>query len=63
MRLKIDHKLCLKSGQCAYMQPEIFKMNEDGSPVALVTEPTGAQIEQAQDAVTMCPSQAISLEE
>ena len=61
MQLTINHDRCLKSGQCAYMQPDLFKLDDGGSPMVLVASPAGPQIEMAQDAVDMCPAQAISL--
>ena len=61
MRLIVNQHLCLKSGQCAYMQPVLFKMNESGDPTVVVEFPTGDQIEMANDAIEMCPAQAIAL--
>ncbi len=61
--LVIDHEKCLSSGQCAYMQPELFESDDKGAPVILVASPQGELIAKAQDAIAMCPSQAISLVE
>lgn len=61
MRLTINHDRCLKSGQCAYMQPDLFRLEEDGSPVVLAEVLEGPQIAMAQDAADMCPAQAIVL--
>ena len=63
MRIMIDHSLCLKSGQCFYMQPEVFGSDDDDGPLILVERPAGEQIAKARDAVAMCPSQAIQLVE
>jgi|GraSoiStandDraft_25_1057303.scaffolds.fasta_scaffold337071_2 ferredoxin len=60
-RLKIDHQACLRSGQCAYLQPGLFEMNPDGAPVVLSPTVRGKQIDQAKDAIEMCPGQAIAL--
>jgi ferredoxin len=62
MRLTINHDRCLKSGQCAYMQPDLFRLDDEGSPIVLVESPAGPQIDMAQDAADMCPAQAILLE-
>ena len=60
-RLVIDLEQCLNSGQCAYLQPELFKIDDDGAPVIVNETPEGEElITKAQDAITMCPSQAIS---
>jgi len=61
MRLTINHDLCLKSGQCAYMQPDLFRLDEGGAPVVLVELLADSDIPKAQDAATMCPAQAIAL--
>ncbi len=62
-KLVIERRLCLKSGQCSYLQPEVFERDEENWPVVAVEHPEGEQIELAQDAIEMCPAQAISLVE
>ena len=59
--LTIDREKCLNSGQCAYLQPELFQLDDCGEPQVLIERPTGALIAKANDAIEMCPSQAISL--
>jgi len=61
--LTIDREKCLNSGQCAYLQPEIFQLDEHDEPQILNANPTGELIAKAQDAIAMCPAQAISLSE
>lgn len=61
--LVIDHEKCLNSGQCAYLQPELFKLDESGAPVVIVDHPSGDLMDRARDAIEMCPAQAISLDE
>ncbi len=60
-KLVIERRLCLKSGQCSYLQPGVFQRDEENWPVVAVEYPEGAQIELANDAIEMCPAQAISL--
>ncbi len=62
-KLVIDLEKCLNSGQCAYLQPELFEINDDGEPRVLNSAPSGELIAKANDAIEMCPAQAISLEE
>ena len=62
-RLVIDHEKCLNSGQCAYLQPELFEIDEEGAPIILVDAPDAALMAKAEEAITMCPGQAISLTE
>lgn len=59
-RLVIDHDKCLNSGQCAYMQPEVFELDDEGLPSVRVEVPDGELIAKAEDAIAMCPGQAIS---
>ena len=61
MRLVVDHNKCRRSGQCAYMHPELFKSDADGAPIVLVEQPSPEQREDAEDAVDMCPGGAIAL--
>ena len=64
MRIEINMETCLNSGQCAYMQPELFEVDDDGVPTVLVSgELTPEQLEAANDAVDVCPSQSITLVE
>lgn len=60
-KLVIERRLCLKSGQCSYLQPDVFERDEENWPVVTVERPEGKQIELANDAIEMCPAQAISL--
>ena len=61
-KLVIDLEKCLNSGQCAYLQPELFELNDAGEPNVLNDAPEGDLIAKAQDAIEMCPAQAIRLE-
>ena len=60
-RIVIDAAACLNSGQCAYLQPEVFGLDDSGAPVILVDRPEHNQIAAVQEAIEMCPSQSISL--
>jgi ferredoxin len=62
-RLIVDRKACLKSGQCTYLHPDLFVEGPDGYPVVQVEEVSPDQREGAEEAVEMCPAQAIRLEE
>jgi ferredoxin len=63
MKVVVDHKLCLKSGQCTYLHPEVFKEGPDGYPVPLVETLEGELLEGAEDAAEICPSGALALVE
>ena len=63
MRLAIDHRKCRKTGQCAYLHPELFRTDGDGTPIVRVEHPGEELRAAAEEAVELCPSGAISLEE
>ena len=63
MQLIVDHKKCMKSGQCSYMQPGLFKEGPDGYPLVVVSEPEGALRESAEEAIDLCPASAIKWNE
>ena len=63
MKVKIDHEKCYKSGECYYNHPELFRMGDEGFPVVLVDELDEQMIRHAREALEVCPSVAISLEE
>ena len=60
MQLVVNHKKCLKSGQCTYMQPALFNEGPDGYPVVLVAEPDGDLRDGAEEAIDLCPASAIT---
>lgn len=63
MRLVIDYKKCRRAGQCSYLHPELFGVDEKGAPVVLVERP-GAQLrEAAEEAIELWPNGAIALRE
>lgn len=63
MKVKIDHEKCYKSGECYYNHPELFRMGDEGFPVVLVDQLDEQMIRHAREALEVCPSVAISLEE
>lgn len=61
MKLEVDRKACLKSGQCTYMHPRLFKQGEDLFPIVIVDEVPEELAEEAEDAADICPASAISV--
>ncbi len=63
MKLKIDLDACYCSGECYYNHPELFKMDAEGFPEVLVLELTTERHKlEAEQAIEVCPSAAISVE-
>jgi ferredoxin len=59
--LVVNKRKCLKSGQCTYLHPDLFREGEDGYPVVVQEHPVAERLRAAEDATEICPGQAISL--
>ncbi|MFC7624893.1 ferredoxin [Microlunatus sp. GCM10028923] len=66
MPIKIiaDRDVCVGSGNCAFTAPELFDQSEDDGTVLVIKDvPDPDQEEAAREAVSFCPSAALSLQE
>ncbi len=64
MNVTINKPKCLRSGQCTYLHPELFKEGEGGYPELIVANPIPDNLKEgAEDAADICPSGAIDIEE
>jgi len=64
MRVVTDTARCVGSGQCVLTDPAVFdQSDEDGTVLVLVEHVEGERLAAVEEAVEMCPSQAISLED
>lgn len=62
MRIIADKDVCVGAGQCVLTDPATFDQSEeDGTVIVLAEHPADAQ--KAREAVHICPSQALSIEE
>ena len=61
MKLTVNLDRCIKAAECSTYHAELFAAREDGFPVVIVEEPEGDQVEDAEDAVRVCPGNAITL--
>ena len=63
-KVVVDRAICLKAGQCYYLQPSIFKADSQGWPDILVEFPESDEdLESAEDAAEICPSGTIVVED
>ncbi len=63
-KIVVDRVICLKAGQCYYLQPSVFKADSQGWPEILIELPEeGDDLEAAEDAAEICPSGAITIED
>ncbi len=64
LKLRVDHRRCYKSGECYYNHPELLAVGEDGFPRVLAPEiATSGQRREAEQAIEVCPAQALALVE
>jgi ferredoxin len=64
LRLNVDTRRCYKAGECYYNHPELLAAGDDGFPRVLATEiATPQQKLEAEQAIEVCPSQALALVE
>jgi len=62
MGIEINVETCLNSGQCAYLHPELFDVDDDGIPTILVAGTLSPeQRVEAEAAADACPSQSIAV--
>lgn len=60
MRIEIDRTKCSGMGLCEIAAPDIFEVGEDGQAHVL-REPSGADTPLLEDAVSACPTRALTL--
>ena len=64
MKVFIEPKKCVSSGQCVLSAPGVFDQHEEDGIVYLLTEnPSDDLAEHVREAVMLCPAQAIRLEQ
>jgi ferredoxin len=64
MRIVADRDRCIGSGQCVLTEPGVFDQSEEDGLVLLLTDQPGGDTEAAvRQAVRLCPSQALSVQE
>lgn len=62
MRIVADTGRCVGAGQCALTEPKVFdQSDEDGTVVLLTDQTDGDTLANVEEAVDVCPSQALSL--
>jgi ferredoxin len=62
-KVRVIPELCISSGNCVDVAGEVFDMDDDGVVVARVENVDGALRDQVERAASLCPVQAILLED
>ena len=63
MKIYVDRDLCEANAVCMDTCPEVFRVEEDDTLTILVESPDAALRPKVEEAVRLCPRQALSLEE
>jgi ferredoxin len=63
MRVVVDFDVCASTGSCMQVCPEVFEVRSDGYLYILMEEPPEPLHQKVKEAVDVCPTGAISLEE
>jgi ferredoxin len=63
MKVVVDFDLCESNAVCMDVCPEVFKVGDDDMLQILIEEPPERLRAQVEEAVRLCPRQAISLVE
>jgi ferredoxin len=60
-RIEVDRDRCVGSGTCEALAPAVFEVDDDGVLAVLRAEPDTHELADVRDAVTACPTRALSL--
>ncbi len=63
MRVRVDRDLCMGTGGCEALAPQVFTVADDGVVALLVDEVGPEDAEDVRDAVDSCPTLALALED
>ena len=61
VRITADTAVCVGAGQCVLTEPTVFDQDDDGIVLVSNDHPDGDTADRARDAVTLCPSRALSI--
>jgi ferredoxin len=60
-RVEVDRERCVGSGTCEALAPAVFEVDDDGVLAVLRPEPGTDLLVDVGDAVTACPTRALTL--
>jgi ferredoxin len=63
MRIVVDHNQCESNALCVGAAPEVFELDADDRLRLLVERPSPELRTRVEDAVRLCPKQALSIVE
>lgn len=63
MKVSVDFDLCASTGACMQVCPEVFEVRSDGYLYVLQEHPGAELATKVNEAVELCPTAAISVED
>ena len=63
VRVTADRDVCIGAGMCVLTAPAVFDQTDDGLVEVLVEEPGESDAAAVRDAVKLCPSGALRVED
>jgi ferredoxin len=63
VKVKADRDVCIQAGNCVMVADTLFDQDDDGIVVVLVDDIPEELGDKAREAVKLCPSQALSIED
>lgn len=63
MRVSADRGVCIQAGNCVMVAAAVFDQDEDGVVVVLVDEVPDSEEKHVREAVLLCPSQALRIDD
>ena len=61
MKLAADRGVCVGAGMCVMSAPDLFDQDDDGIVTVLVEDVTANDVTKARQAVSLCPSGALTM--
>ncbi|MBF6278359.1 MULTISPECIES: ferredoxin [Nocardia] len=63
MKISVDRRICASLGMCEAVAPDHFEVGSDGTLHVLAPEPPECHRALIEEAVSACPTGALSVEE
>ena len=63
MKIKVDYDLCEANALCMQACPEVFTVDDDDNLILATEEPEESLRAKIEEAVRLCPRQALALED
>jgi ferredoxin len=61
VKVHADRDVCIQAGNCVMSAPAVFDQDDDGIVVVLAAEVPDDEMAHVNDAVNLCPSQALRI--